>query len=36
MLYLLWDYGDVQYFCHVREDTTEALFDFYKHKNAPV
>ena len=35
-LYLLCDTGDVQYFCHVREDTATALFDFYRHKTARV
>ena len=35
MLYLLCDYGDVKYFCRVREDTADTLFGFYKHKNAP-
>ena len=32
-LYLLCDVG---YFCHVKEDTVLALFEFYKYKNVPV
>ena len=32
-LYLL---CDVLYFCHVKEDTALALFEFYKYKNVPV
>ena len=35
-LYLLCDNDDIQYFCHVREDATWTLFEFYKSKNAPV
>ena len=32
-LYLL---CDVRYFCHVKEDTAFALFEFYKYKSVPV
>ena len=36
MLYLLCDYMVMCSISVVREDTADALFDFYKHKNAPV
>ena len=35
-LYLLCDNGDVRYSCRVRQDTAWTLFEFCKHKNAPV
>ena len=35
-MYLLYDNGDVQYFCCVREDTAKTLFIFTSIKNAPV